>query len=325
MQPRDETIAPVAGAPDGGAPPFLSICTATFDRAALLPRVFESLRRQEGGVPFEWVVVDDGSGDETPALVGAWVRSAPFPVRYLRQRNAGKHVALNAAFAAARGTLAATVDSDDWLRPDAVYAVHALWTAIAPNRRAAFCGVGAVCARPDGTLVGDPFPREPTDARPLELFHEQRLVGDKWFAVRTELLRETPFPVYDGERFVSEGIVWDRLGARYLMRCTNRPLQVVEYQPAGLSSRSVQLRMANPLGAVAYYRQLASLGLGFAARTRAWANFLRFRLHARVAGRATPAAPIADAARWAALPIGILAFVRDRWVTRAARAGSRGS
>ena len=81
----------------------LTVLTPTYNRAALLPRLFESLCRQTCK-DFEWIVVDDGSTDETEAVVRSVGREAAFPVRYLRKENGGKHTAVNLGVREAEGS-----------------------------------------------------------------------------------------------------------------------------------------------------------------------------------------------------------------------------
>src|SRR6516164_10922801 len=97
----------------------ITVFTPTYNRAGKLRQVFDSLCRQPGNL-FEWLVVDDGSTDNTPSILEEFSRNASFPVRVLRQPNGGKHRAHNAAVQAARGELTIVLDSDDELLPGAL-------------------------------------------------------------------------------------------------------------------------------------------------------------------------------------------------------------
>ncbi len=98
-------------------PPLFTIFTPTYNRAHTLHRVFDSLRAQTLR-DFEWLLIDDGSIDGTEGLVAGWAQSADFPVRYLRQDHAGKHIARNRALGEARGHFFACLDSDDAFGPE---------------------------------------------------------------------------------------------------------------------------------------------------------------------------------------------------------------
>ena len=102
---------------------LLTVFTSTLNRAGLLPRIFESIVRQKR-TDIEWLVVDDGSEDDTPEIIAEFARKVPFPIRYYRQPRGGKHRAYNMALLLARGELMLTLDSDDWLPDKAVEVIE---------------------------------------------------------------------------------------------------------------------------------------------------------------------------------------------------------
>jgi glycosyltransferase involved in cell wall biosynthesis len=294
------------------AAPFFTVFTPTFDRARTLPRVYESLCRQTWR-DFEWLVVDDGSRDGTEELVRGWMESSPFAVRYLRQSNLGKHVAFNRAVAAARGLLFVPLDSDDACVPEALERLRRYWLAVPVDRRDRFSGITVLCRDLDGRVLGSPFPVSPADMSPIEMLVRHRYEGDKWGFHRTEVLRDHPFPEIPGERFIAEGVVWNRVARRYLMRFVNDPLLIVDYQAEGLSAGSIRARVGAPRGAMLYYREFAQLGTGLWWQARGVVNYVRFALHAGdhwlsiIRGSGAPLA-----AALMLLP-GMGLWLRDRW------------
>ena len=68
---------------------MVTVFTPTYNRRRLLPRLYESLCKQEYA-DFEWVVVDDGSTDETEDLIRTYIEESTFPIVYLYQKNSGK-------------------------------------------------------------------------------------------------------------------------------------------------------------------------------------------------------------------------------------------
>lgn len=97
----------------------ITIITPTYNRADLLPRLYESLCGQSSK-DFEWMVIDDGSQDDTEALMRHYSHENKISILYEKQQNAGKHTALNRGIAKITSELTFIVDSDDYLTSDAV-------------------------------------------------------------------------------------------------------------------------------------------------------------------------------------------------------------
>ena len=294
----------------------ITVFTPTYNRVGLVGGGYESLLAQEDAPPFEWVVVDDGSTDGTADKVAGWAGDAPFPVWCLRQENRGKHVAINRGVAAASGELFVILDSDDRLAPGALAAVWRHWLSIPEGQRDGFAGVVGLCATLGGEVVGDAFPTSPLDTDVLDVRLRLRVRGDKSEVYRTEVLRAYPFPE-DLGRFVTEGLVWNRIARRHRMRCVNDVFALVDYQADGLSARSVQLRTGAPRAARLYYDELLGLDrpLPLRAVARAAANHARFSLHAGVRPGVTGQV---KGGRWrrlvyaASFPLGAALYLRDR-------------
>jgi glycosyltransferase involved in cell wall biosynthesis len=200
---------------------LISVVTPSYNRAHTLEDAYLSLLDQE--VDLEWVVVDDGSTDDTGDLVADLRRRAPFPVRYARQDRAGAHAARNRGVAMACGELVALLDSDDMLRRHGLARVAEHWTRIPePGGHA---GVTSLCVDETGRLVGDPFPAAVVDATWQEMTYGARVRGEKFMTVRTDVLRAHPFRT-DPPGFVGESDLWRRLGRRYRTRYVNDVVRV---------------------------------------------------------------------------------------------------
>ena len=105
---------------------LLTVCTPTYNRAHTLPRLYESLVRQTSQ-DFEWLVVDDGSTDNTRELVDGWVAEGRIRIRYVYKENGGKPSAHNLGVRLAAGELFFCVDSDDYLTDNAVELILSAW------------------------------------------------------------------------------------------------------------------------------------------------------------------------------------------------------
>jgi len=304
---------------------MFTVLTATFNRAHTLPRVWDSLRGQTF-TDFEWVVVDDGSTDGTAELVRGWAAEAAFPVRYLRQENKGKHVAMNRGVETSAGELIVVLDSDDACVSTALerFAFH--WRSIPDAQRDGYYAVVCHCAYPDGRRVGDPFPAAVSDARGLDARYLWKVRGEKWGTVRADLMRALPFPEQPQRTYLPESIVWDRLARQYLARFVNEALRVYHWQPGEGSLGSPGNPARHAWGSMLQHRVVLDEHLGYFRAApltilAAAVHYVRFSRHAGVAAREQRRALTHRGARalwWSAAPAGWVAWAIDRsrrWIS----------
>ena len=239
---------------------MITVFTPCYNRAYTLQRLFDSLQAQSCP-DFEWVVVDDGSTDETAELCAEFLKEANFPMRYFWQENAGKHVAINLGAAEARGEWFFIVDSDDYLPADSIEVNESYLAQIANNPR--FAGVAGLRARPDGSWILGPglsldgatpetralFAKEFVDATSQVYRSKLKMPGDRAEVVRTELVRKYAFPAFEGERFVSEYLLWQSISEEGLkLRWFNKPTYCGDYLDDGLTSNVLDAMRKSPLG-----------------------------------------------------------------------------
>jgi glycosyltransferase involved in cell wall biosynthesis len=205
--------------------PLFTVFTPTYNRAHTIDRVFDSLRVQTLR-DFEWLVVDDGSTDGTAELIAAWQKIADFPIRYFSQARSGKHIAHNLAVRDARGQFFAPIDSDDALLPDTLESVSIAWNEIPVSERSGFCGIWGLCRDQHGAIVGDSYPTSPYDAYLPEVTYVRRIGGEKWAVVRTDVLRQFPFPEIGRTYFIPEAMLWLEIAKSYKIRCVNEALRI---------------------------------------------------------------------------------------------------
>jgi glycosyltransferase involved in cell wall biosynthesis len=245
-----------------------TVLTPTYNRQHTLSRVFESLQVQTLR-DFEWIIVDDGSTDDTGSLVKSW--KTFFPIRYVWKPNGGKHSAINVGVSMARGEFLVIFDSDDACTPNALERFHYHWQLIPDLSR--FATLGCLCRTPEGSIVGEPFPAACIDA--FTLADQVRYSKwERWRMDRTEVLRKFPFP--EGELFVPESLIWNRISKEYAQRFFNEALRIYEPQPDSLSHKGFALRAASPRATLTLYRELALASVPVSFRIRAAFNFVRF-------------------------------------------------
>lgn len=287
--------------------PFITILTPTYNRASLLPRLFDSLLRQTNK-DFEWIVVDDGSTDDTREVVANLKEKCggAFPMGYVYKANGGKHMAINIGAERARGELLFIADSDDLLTDDALETVENSWHDISDDK--SFAGIAGLDITMDTReVIGSGLPQEHIDCNAIDIRYRHHVTGDMKEVFRTEVLREFPFPEFAGERFCPEQLVWFRMARRYRLRYINKPIYIADYQPDGITAGITRARMRNPSASMLTYAELTECPVPFLVKVKAAINFWRF-WHCRTATSVVPRVAL----RWHWLrPMGWMMHVRD--------------
>lgn len=228
----------------------LTIFTPAYNRAHTIVRTYQSLCRQTC-TDFEWLIIDDGSTDDTEKVVSQWIDHAAFPIRYIKQQNQGMHGAHNTAYRHITTELNTCIDSDDWMPDDAVENIISFWKANGNDKYAGFIGLDQ---REDGSIIGSRFPEWMTETT-LQGFYAAGGSGDKKLIYRTEVIKRYPeYPLFDGERYVGLAYKYMLIDRDYTMLTLNKPLVIVEYQPDGSSNSMYRQYWNNPRG-FAFFRK----------------------------------------------------------------------
>jgi glycosyltransferase involved in cell wall biosynthesis len=258
--------------------PYFTVFTPTYNRVHTLHRVYDSLLSQTFR-NFEWLIVDDGSVDETRELIEKWQEAAPFEIRYLYQENKGKHVASNLGVREAKGELFLFLDSDDACIPETLERFYFHWNSIPEKDRNSFSTLSALCVNAHGQVIGEEYPAEIVDVETTWHQLKMRASGERWGVNRTAVLRLFPFPEVPGEKFISEGIVWNRMARQYKARFVNEKLRLYIALNDGLSASSIKIRANSPTGTRQYYKELSELNIPYAQKAKAIVNYIRFSFH----------------------------------------------
>jgi glycosyltransferase involved in cell wall biosynthesis len=293
--------------------PSISVFVPTYNRGKLLERVYESLKAQTCR-NFEWVVVDDGSTDDTAKIMQAWIAENAFPIQYHQKVNGGKHTTINLGAQLAKGEHMVIIDSDDWLTPNTLERLLHLWNEIPESQRQRFSGVVGLCAYPDGKVIGDRFPKDLFDSDAVELTYGLNIRGDKVSLTRTDVMREFPFPFQELRGLVTESLVWNRIAQRYQQRCVNEVFAIKEYLEGGLTDRALELQIKAAPATALYNLELTQVKQQIPLKTRlkGYANYVRFSLHAKKSVLGILGSSGAALQCLALLPVGFVTYLRDK-------------
>lgn len=231
----------------------ITVFTPTYNRGYIIEKLYRSLQKQTIN-SFEWLVIDDGSTDETEKLFNKWQKEANlFQIRYLKVENGGKHRAINKASDIARGELFFIVDSDDQITEDALENIIKWEESIKGKRK--YCGIAGNRGRTGDQIIGTTFKGSFVDATSLER-NKYNITGDKAEVFYTHILKNYKFDEIQGENFITEATVWDRMAYDgYKIRWFNITIYICDYLEDGLTTNMRDIFARNPIGTAIYINQ----------------------------------------------------------------------
>ncbi|MBQ7482165.1 MAG: glycosyltransferase family 2 protein [Lachnospiraceae bacterium] len=270
----------------------LTIFTPTYNRKELLKRAYESLKAQTCK-DFCWLIVDDGSTDDTASAVEEWGREGIIPIEYLYFENGGKMRAHNRGVENCRTEWFLCLDSDDRLVPDAVEEILRFADSLdvskptgSPDTMAggreegiladsldvskptgspdtavggSIAGIIAHKGRSDTELLsGVGFPKG-VERSTLYGLYLKGFKGETTLVFRTDVLRRYPFPEIEGEKYVPEDYIYDKIDAEYEYIVLDRILTVCELISEGYTDSVRRLKEDNKQAWYLYYEQRARI------------------------------------------------------------------
>ncbi|WP_161568858.1 glycosyltransferase family 2 protein [Exiguobacterium sp. SH5S13] len=238
---------------------MLTILTPTYNRVHTLPRLYESLKKQKIK-EFEWVIIDDGSVDNTQEQVESWILDGEIQISYYKQRNGGKHRALNYGVTCSSYNYIYIIDSDDYMTENGTQAIFNWISEVKSNDMLA--GVSGLRGREtkNGYEIIGQFPKgkEYVDANNLERT-KFKLLGDKAEIYKKEILVKYPFPEFENENFLSEEAVWNRIAADgFKVRWYGEVICICEYLEDGLTKNSSDKMRLNNFQGYTYTQKVNS-------------------------------------------------------------------
>lgn len=222
----------------------LTIFTPTYNRAYTLPKLYGSLCRQTCR-DFKWLVVDDGSIDDTESVVSSWKEENKVAITYVKQPNCGKMGAHNKGVQMCDTEYFFSVDSDDYITDNAVEVIIQNLPKCSGNLiggLVAYKSIGHEAAY----QVLSHFPH--LGYSTLGDLYKNGFKGDTSLVFKTHVLKKYPFPVVNGEKFITEAYVYDQIDREYMYWLVDEGLTYCEYMPDGYTNNDLMLHLKNPMG-----------------------------------------------------------------------------
>ena len=286
----------------------ITVFTPTYNRANFLPQLYDSLS-QQNFKDFEWLIVDDGSTDHTEKLIKSWQQKTHINIRFFKQENSGKHIAINKGVSLAEGILFFIVDSDDLLLKNSLKTISDYYDIYKSKEK--FGGIVGRRLDKKGNFIGTLTPLNKLYDTTLNLRYSMHIWGDFAEVYLTSVLKKYSFPNIDNEKFVPEGIVWNRIAQDYKVMFVNQGIYISEYLEDGLSSKMTKIRIQSPQLAMKYYQELATYKIPLKEKIKSMNNFWRFSFHHNKT-YLKKFKTIGFIASIISLPLGFLMYLKDK-------------
>ena len=224
---------------------MITVFTPTYNREYKLSQLYNSLISQTNK-DFEWIIVDDGSTDNTKSLVASWISENKIKIRYYKQKNQGKPIAHNKGVLESKGELFICVDSDDYLIDKAIEIIEKNWNKHRDNTNC----VGMVAAKilKNNETVGTEMPKNVNYSTLQDLYCKYKHKGDTALIYRCEIIKKYQFPKINGEKFIPETYLYNQIDQEGKLAIIYDKFYVCEYLEDGYTSNSAKLIKNNPIG-----------------------------------------------------------------------------
>lgn len=256
----------------------LTIITATYNRQDTLKKLYKSLLSQTCN-DFQWIVVDDGSSDDTKELLQNFSDEKKITIKTIYIENGGKHRAINRAIIEVSTEWSAIVDSDDYLVSTAVEQIILDSEPLhSSDNVALLCYLKCF---EDLKIIGDDFSKlDQIDSYIKRI--DLSIKGDKFEVFKTDVFKEMLFPEFFGEKFIAESSFWLNIGSLYKAKFVNKALYVCEYLVGGLSDNSLNNRIKCTNGTLHVCKLKYEKCKSFRVRFLSAVNWWRFYFHGKI-------------------------------------------
>lgn len=253
----------------------ITVFTPTYNRAYILPKLYESLKKQTVS-DFIWLIVDDGSIDDTKSLVYAWINERQLDIEYIYQKNAGKMSAHNRGVIECKTELFVCIDSDDWIVNDSIERILTEWRYLSDEEKETLCGMVAYRGVDTDKTIGNDFPVDIKKST-LSGLYRKGFRGDTTLIFKSNVIKQYLFPIIGNEKFITEAYAYDQIDLKYEYYLMRKIITVCEYRDDGLTQNLLKTTFKNPGGYTAYYMQKGNISNSFYDKSRYYIRANTFR------------------------------------------------
>lgn len=284
---------------------MITVFTPTYNRGYIIQQLYDSLILQSYK-NFEWLVIDDGSTDDTEELFKSFIAERKIKIHYSKVKNGGKHRAINKGLELARGNFFLLLIV---MIICLVMHLNELVFTKQIESEDALAGVSGLRIYPDGRKVGGEAKYTILDTDSISIREKFHVKGDMAEVFKTEILKQYPFPEFDGEMFISEGTVWSRIAQKYNLRYFYEGIYICDYLEDGLTKSIRKHHRNSPKGTMLFYNEMIRQERnGLKKRLIAAVNYWRYTIKYK-GERAGELAPIGWS--YCCYPLGLLFYYID--------------
>ena len=246
---------------------LLTIFTPTFNRKVTLKRVYDSLIKQTNN-NFEWLIIDDGSTDETEKIVKKWKNENLISLKYIKQLNKGKAKSINKSLAYTKTPLWVCLDSDDYFTENAVEIILSKYNLIKGNND--ICGMIALRSNENREpMNGVQIPKDLKITTQSNLRYNLKIAPEYAQIYKTSVIKDYLYPEIPGENYFPLSYMADKLDQKYKLLVIQEAIMIIEYQEDGITKNNTKHVVNNPIGQTIFRHQQIRMSVNFLMKLKA--------------------------------------------------------
>lgn len=237
----------------------LSIITPTYNRANMLGNLYNSIvknleknREVQQNIQVQWLIIDDGSTDNTEEVINQYISEKKIEIQYHKQENQGKMSAINNVVQYADGDLIVECDSDDIFSDNAFCDI--LQAYHETKERNNLYGLCFLKYDLKGNNIGNLFQKQETTM--FDLYFKEQENGEKAIVFFANIRKQYQYKIEKDEKFSTEARMYHEMDLKYKMKCINKPIMICDYKADGYTKNIQKIFKENPYGHYAYFKEI---------------------------------------------------------------------